>query len=204
MGWRIAPRCWELESLRQHSARLAISSDPFMSVLNHGSGGDVVGSGDRQTSRSRLGRLGRLTGRVGRTMVQSRVLGAFRGKETREQLYRDAFVDSARRVASDLGTLKGAAMKLGQGLALAADSLELPEAVRAQLSPLHDSAEPVPFDQIQSTIESELGGRLRPIALPHCIQASLWKNLCGSKNDDLSLVFICLCNQPMCVGMRET
>ena len=91
-------------------------------------------------------------------MVQSRVLGAFSGKETREQLYRDAFVDSARRVASDLGTLKGAAMKLGQGLALAADSLELPEDVRAQLSRLHDSAEPVPFDQIRDTVEAELGG----------------------------------------------
>jgi len=117
-----------------------------------------VGSGSRQSSGSRLGRLGRLTGRVGRKMVQSRVVGAFSGKETRERLYREAFVDSARKVAGDLGSLKGAAMKLGQGLALAADSLELPEDVRAQLSRLHDSAEPVPLDQILETVQSELGG----------------------------------------------
>lgn len=115
---------------------------------------------DGRPTGSRLGRLARLTGRVGRKMVQSRVIGAFSGAEVRERLHRDAFVDSARKVASDLGALKGAAMKLGQGLALAADSLELPDDVRAQLSRLHDSAEPVPFGQIRDTVQAELGGPL--------------------------------------------
>ena len=115
---------------------------------------------NRQSGGSRLGRLGRLTGRVGRRMVHSRVVGVFSGKETRERLHREAFVDSARRVAGDLGALKGAAMKLGQGLAMVADTLELPADVRAQLSTLHDSAEPVPFDQIRATVEAELGGPL--------------------------------------------
>jgi predicted unusual protein kinase regulating ubiquinone biosynthesis (AarF/ABC1/UbiB family) len=109
---------------------------------------------------SRLRRIGRLTGRVGRRMVGARVASLFSGEERRERLHREAFVDSARRVAGDLGHLKGAAMKLGQGLALAADSLDLPEDVRAQLSRLHDSAEPVPFADIRATVESALGAPL--------------------------------------------
>lgn len=109
---------------------------------------------------SRLRRLSRLTGRVGRRMVGSRIAGAFTGAETRERLHREAFVDSARRVANDLGHLKGAAMKFGQGLALAADSLELPQDVRDQLSRLHADAEPVPFADIRATVEDALGAPL--------------------------------------------
>ena len=119
-----------------------------------------MASNDSRASRSRLGRLGRLTGQVGRQFVSGRIRGALSGSERREALHREAFVDSARKVADNLGQLKGVAMKLGQGLALAADSLELPADVREQLARLHDSAEPVPFEQIEGTVVEELEGPL--------------------------------------------
>lgn len=56
-------------------------------------------------------------------------------------------------MAGNLGALKGMALTLGQGLTMVADSLGLPEDARAQLSSLHDSAEPVPFEQIRATVE---------------------------------------------------
>jgi len=69
-------------------------------------------------------------------------------------------IESAERVASVLGQLKGAAMKVGQQLAMAAGNLDVPDEVRAALATLHTRAEPVPFSNIQRTIERELNGTL--------------------------------------------
>lgn len=114
---------------------------------------------------SRLRRLARLTGltsRVTGSFVGERVRSAFRGesdlsKEDRDKL----FVENTGRIVDTMSNLKGAAMKLGQGMALAARSLDLPPEVAQQLSKLNKDAEPVPFRVIREDVERELG---RPLS----------------------------------------
>ncbi len=104
----------------------------------------------------RLARLGGLTGRVSTTYLQQRVRSLFHDKDEREESLRQAHIDNAERVAETLGKLKGAAMKLGQSMALAAQSLDLPEEVGGLLSKLNAEGEPVPFDEIRASVEAEL------------------------------------------------
>jgi len=110
---------------------------------------------------SRLRRLARLTGltsRVTSSYVGERVKSALAGRadlsdQTRDRLH----IENAERVVEAMGKLKGAAMKLGQGMAIAARSLDLPPEVSAQLNKLNNEAEPVPFDSIREDIERDLG-----------------------------------------------
>ncbi len=114
---------------------------------------------------SRLRRLARLTGltsRVTTSYVGERVKSAFSGGgDLSEKALEKLHIENAERVVDAMGKLKGAAMKLGQGMAIAARSLELPPEVAAQLNKLNNEAEPVPFATIQADIEAQLG---RPLA----------------------------------------
>lgn len=109
--------------------------------------------------QSRLGRLARLGG------LTTRVGTSYLGQQVREMLGRETdrealHVENARRVADALGSLKGAAMKLGQAVALGLEGMEVPAEVKAALGRLHDKGEPIPFDVIRGEVERELGQAL--------------------------------------------
>jgi predicted unusual protein kinase regulating ubiquinone biosynthesis (AarF/ABC1/UbiB family) len=109
--------------------------------------------------KSRLARvasLGAMTGRVGASYVGRRLRGVVEGAELRERTLKRLHLENAEQVVETVGRLKGAAMKVGQSLAVAASTLDLPDDVQAVLGKLHDSVEPMPFDVIRQDVEASL------------------------------------------------
>jgi predicted unusual protein kinase regulating ubiquinone biosynthesis (AarF/ABC1/UbiB family) len=104
----------------------------------------------------RLARLGRLTTSVSASYVSDRVRSVFRSEDANKEALDRVHVDNAAKVAEVLGQLKGAAMKVGQQVAMAASSLDLPDEVTGVLSKLHAEAQPIPFDVIKKNVEREL------------------------------------------------
>lgn len=117
---------------------------------------------DKPPSRlRRLAHLTGLTGRVTSSYVGERVKSALTGHsdisdKTRDKLH----IENAERLVDAMSRLKGAAMKVGQGMAIAARSLDLPPEVTAQLNKLNNEAEPVPFASIREDIEASLDRKL--------------------------------------------
>ncbi len=109
---------------------------------------------------SRLAQLGSLSTRVGGSYLTQRISGIFQDEEGRKKSLDKAHVENAERIVTNLGSLKGAAMKVGQAVAQVADGLNMPPEARAMLGRLHDKAEPVPFIDIRRRVEKELGGDL--------------------------------------------
>lgn len=107
---------------------------------------------------SRLGRLGSLTTRVGTSYLGQSIAGLFQDEDARRGALDKIHRENAERIVAQLGSLKGAAMKVGQALAQVADGYGLPDEARAVLGKLHDKAEPVPFDVVKARIEAELAG----------------------------------------------
>ena len=113
------------------------------------------------TSRwGRVARLGGLTTRVTASYVGSRLAGAFQDEEGRKESRRKAHIQNAERIAETMGILKGAAMKVGQTIAVMADGADLPPEVARILGKLHDSGEPIDFQIIKEDVEKELEGSL--------------------------------------------
>lgn len=106
---------------------------------------------------SRLARLGGITSKVTTSYLGNKVRDAFRTEEGRVTALDKLNLDNAREVAEQLSRMKGAAMKLGQQMAMASSALDLPAEVTATLGKLHAEAEPVAFSTIKSEIERELG-----------------------------------------------
>ncbi len=108
----------------------------------------------------RLARLGGLTTKVTSGWIGQRVRSAFADEEGRRKLEERFHLESAAQMVETLGRLKGAAMKVGQSISLAAQHLDLPEDARALLNKLQSQGEPVPFERIRATVERELEGTL--------------------------------------------
>jgi predicted unusual protein kinase regulating ubiquinone biosynthesis (AarF/ABC1/UbiB family) len=106
---------------------------------------------------SRLAKLGSLTSKVTSSYLGNKVKDAFRNEEMRKKAKEKLQIDNAREIVNQVSKMKGAAMKLGQQMAMAADALDLPDEVASTLSTLNKDAEPVPFAHIQEDIETELG-----------------------------------------------
>ncbi len=104
----------------------------------------------------RLARLGRLGGRVGGSYVKQKVTGLFQDPAKQKRALERLNIDNADQIVETLGTLKGAAMKLGQGMANVASGLDLPEEVTSRLAKLHKDAEPISFRIIKEDIETQL------------------------------------------------
>jgi len=109
---------------------------------------------------NRLARLGGLTSRVSGSYLGQRIKGVFQDADTRKDALHKLHLQNAERVVDTMGALKGAAMKVGQSLALATDGLDLPPEVSRILGRLNDQAVAVPFDLIKASIEAELDGEL--------------------------------------------
>lgn len=110
---------------------------------------------------TRTGRFIRLAGMT--ASVASRYAGArarsWVGAEENEQRRSENYSRMAEDIASTLGDLKGAVMKVGQIASQTQDFL--PKEFSAALQRLQKEAPPVPFDVITGQIESELG---KPVA----------------------------------------
>src|SRR5882672_2497059 len=109
--------------------------------------------------QSRFGRtapLARLALRIGgRYLTRSPQL-IFASVERRGELRHDLALRSAEDVAEELGSMKGALMKLGQ-MASYIDE-DLPDTVRAAMARLQHKAPPMSAELASSVIVEELGG----------------------------------------------
>ena len=80
----------------------------------------------------------------------------FRGHDSKKSSDRTFYVEQARRLADELGRLKGSVMKVGQMLSLYGQYFLPPEAVDV-LSTLQDDTPPVSFRSLQPVLKRALG-----------------------------------------------
>lgn len=112
---------------------------------------------------SRLASIGSTAVGVGASYLGQRVAGVFQGEEARKDALARTHKENAERIVANLGQLKGAAMKMGQTVAMFASNLDMPEEAKAVLGRLNDKAEPVPFPRIRARVEAELNGGLETL-----------------------------------------
>lgn len=105
---------------------------------------------------SRSAAVARLGARVGGTYASTAARKAFASAERREELDRRREYRTAEQVASELGAMKGALMKLGQMASYLDEGL--PEPLRAALAQLQSDAPPMSTDLAAEVVERELGG----------------------------------------------
>lgn len=111
----------------------------------------------------RLAKLGSLTANVTSRYVGGALRSAFQDEDAKRKAMERLHIDNARQIVATVGRMRGAAQKLGQQLAQAASSLDLPPEVARTLSTLNSDAEPVPFEHIREDVEAELGAPLREL-----------------------------------------
>lgn len=99
--------------------------------------------------------LGGLAGRVGASLLASRIGDLARGDVARAAHHTEMLVRNATRVAETLGRMKGGAMKVGQMLSLHADLL--PPEVGAVLRTLQAQAPAVPAEVMEFEARGQLG-----------------------------------------------
>ena len=83
----------------------------------------------------------------------------FRGRDSRTTSDRTFYAAQARKLAAELGRLKGSVMKVGQMLSLYGQYFLPPEAVEV-LASLHDDTPPVDWKAIEPVIKRSLGRSL--------------------------------------------
>ena len=111
----------------------------------------------KKTRWGRIAKLTELSAKVSSSYIGQRVAGVFQKNDERESSLRDTHRRNAERIVDTMGVLKGAAMKVGQSLAVMADSMDIPDEVAGILSKLNDQATPVPFSEIEEVLKNELG-----------------------------------------------
>lgn len=111
---------------------------------------------DRTPKLSRLARLGGLTGRITTSYVGQKLKGVLTDADARERAMHKLHLDNAKHVVDAMSQMKGAAMKVGQQLAIATSAMDLPPEITAMLGKLHAEAEAVPFAHIREDVESAL------------------------------------------------
>ncbi len=102
----------------------------------------------------RFVRVGGLVGRVGASMLSDQAVGLLRDGPTKRLKKAENLVRNATRIATTLGEMKGAAMKVGQMLSLHEGLL--PKEVAAVLSVLQNDAPSVSFDVMEGQLRREI------------------------------------------------
>jgi predicted unusual protein kinase regulating ubiquinone biosynthesis (AarF/ABC1/UbiB family) len=119
------------------------------------------------TSRvGRTARVGKLAASQAMRQGSTRVANIGRGEEARTRALERRHVETAEQIVTALGTIKGAAMKLGQVLAFLDVGLvpeEFREDFQAKLGELRDAAPNVRFKDMRKVIESELEDSLEEV-----------------------------------------
>jgi predicted unusual protein kinase regulating ubiquinone biosynthesis (AarF/ABC1/UbiB family) len=113
--------------------------------------------------QGRISRAGRLAGVGAGHAARSARAKLTRDDEKRAEAQRRAHMETADRLVTVLGSMKGAAMKLGQTFSVI-DVGMVPEDFReefqAKLAKLQAMAEPRPFKDMKKVVEQDLGERL--------------------------------------------
>jgi predicted unusual protein kinase regulating ubiquinone biosynthesis (AarF/ABC1/UbiB family) len=121
---------------------------------------------EKKMTTGRYRRLAQVGGTVsGQTAkrVGTRAVNVVRSEERASAALERRHIQAAEQIVAVLGTMKGAAMKLGQMLSILDVGLvgeEYREEFQRKLAALRDSAPPAPFKDMRKVIEEELGGRL--------------------------------------------
>ena len=117
-------------------------------------------------SSSRFGRAARLSGlaagAAGRS-IGGRATTVGRSDEAKAEANRKAVLETAERMVTVLGSMRGAAMKIGQTLSvidLGLGDEELSEEFQAKLARLQHMAPTVEFTDMRKVIEDDLGQRI--------------------------------------------
>ena len=116
------------------------------------------------TSRvGRTARVGRLAAGQAVRQAGTRAANVARSKETRQNALERRQIEAAEQIVAALGTMKGAAMKVGQVMSFLDIGL-VPEEYRDEfqrkLGALRDAAPTVTFREMRKVIEQELDARL--------------------------------------------
>ena len=105
----------------------------------------------------RFSALAKLGAGIGLDTAGTRARKVFASAERREELDRSLELRTAEQVASALGNMKGALMKLGQLASYLDDGL--PEPIREALASLQQDAPPMSPELAAQVVEQELGDR---------------------------------------------
>jgi predicted unusual protein kinase regulating ubiquinone biosynthesis (AarF/ABC1/UbiB family) len=116
---------------------------------------------DIPTSRiRRSATVGRLAAGTAVKQLGTRAVNVGRGEEASQEALAQRHIETAEQIVAVLGTMKGAAMKLGQVMSFLDVGL-VPEPYREEfqrkLAELRDSAPPVAFKEMLKVIEGERG-----------------------------------------------
>ena len=112
---------------------------------------------------SRISRTARVTGlAAGQAARQlgTATTNLARGEEGKQKALERRHIEAAEQIVSALGTMKGAAMKLGQVMSFLDVGLvpeEYREEFQRKLGELRDAAPKVRFSDMRKVVESELG-----------------------------------------------
>ena len=117
------------------------------------------------TSRiSRSTKIGRLAAGQAAKQLGTRATNIARSEEGAQRALEKRHVEAAEQIVTALGTMKGAAMKLGQVMSFLDVGLvpeEYREEFQRKLGELRDAAPQVRFADMRKVIERDLGGKLR-------------------------------------------
>jgi predicted unusual protein kinase regulating ubiquinone biosynthesis (AarF/ABC1/UbiB family) len=113
------------------------------------------------TSRwARAAKVGRLAATQGAKQAATRAVNVTRSEEAADRAMAKRQVETAEQIVAALGTMKGAAMKLGQTLSFLDIGLvpdEYREEFQVKLAQLRDAAPKVSFKDMRKVLESEYG-----------------------------------------------
>ena len=113
------------------------------------------------TSRiSRSSKVGRLAASQAAKQMGTRATNVARGDDAREKALAKRQLETAEQIVAALGTMKGAAMKLGQVMSFLDVGLvpeEYREEFQAKLAELRDAAPKVAYKDMKKVIEGEYG-----------------------------------------------
>src|SRR4051794_13219046 len=116
------------------------------------------------TSRlSRTARVGTLAAGQAARQLGTRATNVARSQEGKEAALERRHLEAAEQIVAALGTMKGAAMKLGQVMSFLDVGLvpeEFRDEFQRKLGELRDAAPKVRFDDMKKVIEQELDERL--------------------------------------------
>jgi predicted unusual protein kinase regulating ubiquinone biosynthesis (AarF/ABC1/UbiB family) len=118
---------------------------------------------------SRVGRTAKIGGlAAGQAIRQAgtRAANVTRDKDGREAALERRHIEAAEQIVAALGTMKGAAMKVGQVMSFLDVGLvpeEYREEFQRKLAALRDAAPTVSFKDMRKVIEEELGDRLSDV-----------------------------------------
>ncbi|MEJ7825190.1 MAG: AarF/ABC1/UbiB kinase family protein [Solirubrobacteraceae bacterium] len=119
------------------------------------------------TSRlSRSTKVGRLAATTAAKQMRTRATNVARSDEGKQRALAKRQLETAEEIVAALGTMKGAAMKLGQVMSFLDVGLvpeEYREEFQAKLAELRDAAPKVAFKDMKKVLEAEYGKRVEQV-----------------------------------------